>query len=192
VYKFRIVEILFLSAISSAVFGNIVLENEYVKYEFAGTNGGLVSMIDKSSSTEHMHVNSDDAMLWSLVMGNNGQYSSKYYTVAASPIVTEMDGTKRLDMTWAIGNISVMVKAVLANNTGIAAFRIFVNNNSDAALKNVKFHLNGFISSGDYDVAHPYDNIGYLHKNLTSGFTSTYPCGFNTIMQFCIFIKSNS
>ena len=189
----RLIQIFILLLLTPCIFANIVLENDFVRYEFDDTNGGIVSMFDKIGLVEHIHIDDADATIWGLEFANNYALSSKNYTVSDVQNTTDLDGTKRLQMVWNVGVDIVEVKVALANNEGIASFRIFVNNNSDLALINVAFpDINGFLSEGDYDFALPTENIGKLIKNASSSFLITYPCGYGGIMQFAVMVKSNS
>lgn len=179
---------------ASCLYAQIVLENDEVCYEFEDSNGGLVSMIDKRGSIDHIHAAPTNATLWALEFGNGTTCRSADYALKDVSSAADPDGTKRLTMTWAVNpQISVTVKAALANHQGIASFTIFVDNHSQQVLRNVVFpSVSGFLVSGGYDVAWPTQSIGLMVENAVDHLFSSYPDGYGGIMQFAVMVAHGS
>jgi hypothetical protein len=164
------------------------LENEHVNFLFNPKTFGLTGMIDKATGARHIYVDAKESMLWELdfqrgasTTSISNKSSKPAFTLDASP-----DGTQILSITW--DSISwwrdndfakVHVKISLPKDSGIAEWRIDVDNRNDLwGLWAVKFpYVKGFLKTGEYDVAVPGQNGGLNHKKLAGPETRRYPSG---------------
>jgi len=193
--KKNIIIIIFLS-LSISAFADIVVENDYVRFAFNSSNGSLYSLIDKTSSLQHINTTSQDATLWNINLYNGSPISSQSYQLYSNSVQTLPDGTVSVEMFWNISQYSLMVKVavLLPNDSGIATFKISVKDElQQAEINDVDFpHINGFLESGQYDIALPQDSWGRLFKNCTWLYYGAYPDGWSMSMQFLCAIKNNS
>ncbi|HBG26888.1 MAG: hypothetical protein A2Y10_11330 [Planctomycetes bacterium GWF2_41_51] len=175
-------------ALSVNVFADIVIENDYAQFVFNSSNGGLKSLIDKSSGQQHINSSSQDASLWKIQFLNSNTVESRTQNLQSSSVQISKDRTVNLEMVWQVSqyNFNVKVTIQLPNNSGIASMMISIQDNpSMPDINNVEFpKINGFLESGQYDIALPQDNWGKLYKNNTLGFYGIYPDGWSMSMQF--------
>lgn len=155
---------------------NIILQNKFVRFEFDSVYGGLVSMVDLSSGIEHIKKIDGKRSLWNLNFSQGlakRVLSGTELPLSRSAVTKLADGSERASFEWAnmewalekvykrpgveLGVVSVSVTVDLPKDSGIASWRIWVDNNSDMwGLSEVDFpSLDGFLQSGQYDVAKP-------------------------------------
>lgn len=145
----------------------VVLENDFVSFEFEPMNMGLTSMKDLASNYEHINSIDGKHLLWEIAFAK-GTYiytiTNNYRPCSHASIESLADGTKRARFEWnrmrwweEDDAISVTVTVDLPKDKGIAEWRIFVENNSDYwGLWSSLFPIvNGFPESGKYDIARP-------------------------------------
>jgi hypothetical protein len=180
--------VLTLFAVSVNVYADTIVENDYARFVFNSSNGGLYSLLDKISGVQHINTTPANASLWKIVFANGDSVESLTKNLSSNSIHTLTDGTIEAEMVWQITqyNLNVRVTVQLPNNSGIASMRIFVQDNpSMAGLKNIEFpKINGFLESGQYDIALPQDSWGRLFKNCSSQYFGFYPDGWSMSMQF--------
>lgn len=177
----------------------LVIENEYVSFEFEPVHMGLSSM--KDLVTHHEHINPVDGkhLLWEIAFAK-GRYiytiTNNYKPCSFASIDTLRDGAILIKMEWnrmrwweENDAVSVTVFVELPPNDGIAKWRIFVENNSDYwGLWSVLFPIvNGFPEAGEYDIARPsFARGGELITSCEQKLSGRYP-GSTWPMQLASF-----
>ena len=167
---------------------SFALENDYVSFCFNPKTFGLISMVDKITGAGYVYNDVKEAMMWQLEfkMGTN---STGISNKISSPVAEHQvlpDGSQLLSITWT--NIrwwrnnnfaTVHVTISLPKDSGIAIWRIDVDNHDDLwGLWAVKFpYIDGFLKSGEYNVAVPGGNGGINFRNLAGPITRRYPSG---------------
>ncbi|MBI3991558.1 MAG: hypothetical protein HY350_05355, partial [Candidatus Omnitrophica bacterium] len=105
---------------------------------------------------------------------------------------------KDMDLKGELKVIDVKISVDLPKDSGIAEWRIWINNNSNIwGLWEIEFpKVNGFLESGQYDLAIPMENWGVLKKNVTSrewiSWGVMYPHGYSGAMQFLCALKGEN
>ncbi|HQT91511.1 MAG TPA: DUF6259 domain-containing protein [Candidatus Kryptobacter bacterium] len=186
----------------------LTLRNSLVEFKFAPHGMGLEAMTDLKTGYEHIHVLKGKALLWQVIFGKGLQRESitnNYTPCNYASLETLPDGTQHLDIEWNNMRwwkesrvVSVRVTVDLPANSGVAKWRIYVQNNSDYwGLWDVQFpKLNGFPAPGEYDIARPaFATGGLLYKdcreNVEGTFHGRYPSG-GWPMQLMAFTHSTS
>ena len=176
--------------------GKLILENDYVRFEFEKEYMGLSAMIDKVSGQNHIQSTEGSHLLWQINFRRGTQEYSlannkgcRYdpppqYTI--SRIENLSDGTQRAVMEWKDVDwqreektLTIRVTVDLPDDCGIASWRIYVTNNSRYwGIWSVKFpYFTGFLKDGMYDLARPFGNTGHLYRRLNNRIDASYPGG---------------
>ena len=196
-----------VSAFSETVINpehGLILSNDHVRFEFEPGGMGLSAMIDRASGTNHIKDVEGKHLLWEVAFGVGRQIytiTNNYRPCNYAYTLNLPDGGQRAVMEWNEARwwiedsvVTVQVIIDLPKDDGIAKWRIFVENLSDYwGLWSVQFPLvNGFPSSGEYDIARPtFASGGTLLKNWTERINGRYPGG-GWPMQFMSFNKGNN
>jgi hypothetical protein len=175
----------------------LVLANDHVRLEFEPTGMGLKSMLDLASRKEHIPSGKGPHLLWQLKLGRGMRsevQDNNYKPCNYARTETLPDGTRRAVLEWNDVRywkenraLNVRVTIDLPANSGIALWRISVENHSDYwGLQDVMFPVaSGFPASGAYDVARPvFASGGDLLRKRTESVGGPHPSGFWP-MQFC-------
>jgi len=182
----------------------IVLANDIVRYEFEAEHMGLAAMTDLTTGVNHIQTIDGKRALWELTFchGSRKRSLSSTQVPCTSYDIKEFpDGLRRatfewLNMDWdkEKGAVSVRITVDLPRNLGIAEWRIWVNNNSDIwGLYQVDFpKCNGYLKSGEYDIAVPRRNWGKLFKSCSKKMSYKYPHGWSMPMQFLCAVKGTN
>jgi len=181
-----------------------ILKNEKVSFEFEPVNMGLSSMMDLTTSHEHINNVDGKHLLWEVVFARGKQVYTitNNYKPCSYAIVEKLpNGTTRAVMQWnrlrwweEDDAVSITVIVELPKDKGIAQWRIFVENNSDFwGLWSVLFPIvNGFPESGEYDIARPsFACGGELIKTCDQRLKGRYP-GSEWPMQMVSFNKGGN
>ena len=182
----------------------LVLENEYVSFEFEPINMGLSSMKDRTTTHDHIKLVEGKHLLWEIVFAK-GRYiytiTNNYKPCSYASVEKLSDGTLLAKMEWnrmrwweEDDAVSVTVFVELPPNEGIAKWRIFVENNSDYwGLWSVLFPIvNGFPEAGEYDIARPsFARGGELITSCKQKLSGRYP-GSTWPMQFLSFSNASN
>ncbi|MEK7404041.1 MAG: DUF6259 domain-containing protein [Acidobacteriota bacterium] len=174
----------------------LVLANDHVRFEFEPQGMGLSAMIDRRSGTDHIRPVSGKHLLWEVAFGKGTlvrRITNNYKPCNSARIEELPGGGQRAWMEWndlrwwlEDGVVTVHVAVDLPAASGVARWRIFVENRSDYwGLWSVAYPLvNGFPASGAYDIARPtFGSGGHLLKRWTEKIEGRYPSG-NWPMQF--------
>ncbi len=174
----------------------LVLENDFVRFEFEEGSYGLSAMIDKTTNINHIVNSGKSHHLFALTMRNglqedhiNNIYIQRpYYKFYMKPVKAEVqkeaNGTQIATivwddfMFWKEKNImKIKVTIELPKNSGIAQWRISVDNRSDTwGLWTVDFpYFSDIIKSGEYNFAVPLHNGGKNYKNISEIQSQIYP-----------------
>lgn len=173
-----------------------VLANDIVRFEFEPGYMGLAAMVDLASEVNHIQAVEGKHTLWELVFyqGNQRRSLSSTQVLCSSYDVKELpDGRKRAIFEWPDIDldkekrvVAVQVTVGLPRDSGIAEWRISVDNDSNVwGLYEVDFpKCAGFLKSGEYDIAVPRRNFGKLYKKCSERMSYKYPHGWSMPMQF--------
>ena len=203
---FSVVFVAFIAlfSVQPASAEEVVLTNDIVRFEFNQPYMGLAAMVDLAAGVNHIQPVDGKHQLWELNFGHGTQQRSLSNTKAACTsysIETDPDGTKRAifewrDMEWVRERkaVTVRVTVELPPNSGVASWRIWVDNNSEVwGLWEVDFpKFNGYLKSGEYDIAFPERNWGMLFRKCTEELSGKYPTGGSMPMQFFCAMKDKS
>lgn len=182
----------------------VVLSNDLVRFEFEGENMGLSGMIDLTANVNHIQPVEGKHTLWEVNFGrgtqeramSNTRFPCTVYRVDNLPDGTQKATFEWLNLEWMREEkaVNVRVTVELPRNSGIATWRINVDNECDYwGLKEVNFpRFNGYLKSGDYDVAFPRRNWGKLFKNCTEELSFEYPYGWQMPLQFLCAMKGKN
>lgn len=183
--------------------GKFVLMNEHVSFIFEPENMGLLSMTDLATGTEHINSVNGRHLLWEVAFAKGKQIytiTNNYKPCSYASLEILPDGTRRAVMEWnrmrwwnEDDMLSITVTIELPEDSGIARWRIFVENNSDYwGLWSVLFPIiNGFPESGRYDIARPsFARGGELIRGCDQELSGRYP-GSVWPMQFVSFNKGS-
>lgn len=181
----------------------VVLANEHVRFEFEPGGMGLAAMVDLSSGTNHIRPALGERLLWEVAFARGTQIRkiTNNYKPCTHARVEELPGGARRavlewnDLRWWLEDraVTIRVTVELPADSGVARWRIFVENRSDYwGLWTVTFPLvNGFPASGEYDIARPtFGSGGHLLKAWTAKVEERYPSG-NWPMQFMSFNRGS-
>lgn len=174
----------------------LVLENDYVRLEFEKEHFGLSAMIDKSTWMNHVQDIEGGHMLFQLLL-RRGTQENRLTNLdrpgTSANIQYLAGGVQRAVLEWKNirywredNALTITVTVDLPKNSGIAEWRINVENNSDMwGLWEVHFpYFTGYLESAKYDLAIPEFNWGYLYKNATEEYNTVsylptgYPSGY--------------
>jgi len=182
----------------------IVLANDIVRYEFEAERMGFAGMTDLTTGVNHIQTIDGKRALWELTFchGSRKRSLSSTQVPCTSYDIKEFpDGLRRASFEWLNmdwdkekGAVSVRITVDLPRNLGIAEWRIWVNNNSDIwGLYQVDFpKCNGYLKSGEYDIAVPRRNWGKLFKSCSKKMSYKYPHGWSMPMQFMCAMKGTN
>jgi hypothetical protein len=172
------------------------LANNHVLLEFEPKGRGLARMEDLATGVNHISPVEGRHLLWEVAWGVGRQIytiTNNTHPCTRAEVLVHPDGTARAvmewtDLRWWLEDdvISIVVTVDLPADSGIGTWRISVENRSDYwGLWAVLFPLvNGFPSSGRYDIARPvFAGGGQLLKKWTQRFEARYP-GSTWPMQF--------
>lgn len=175
----------------------LVLANDYVRLEFQPGGMGLRAMVDVKSGRNHIEPGQEKATLWEVTLGRgtlNKPATNNYKPCNYARIDTLPGGARRAVMEWndlrwwlEDKSLTVRVTVDLPPDSGIAQWRIFVENGSDYwGVSQVSFPLvNGFPAPEAYDVARPtFAEGGQLLPKVKDTVRGRHPSG-GWPMQFC-------
>lgn len=192
------------SAQSPAKASEIVLANDIVRFEFEPEHSGLAAMVDVTAGVNHIQPVDGKHTLWELTLcrGTEKRSLSNTQLPCTSYGIEKLaDGLQRATFEWLSmdwqnekGAITVRVVVDLPRNSGIASWRIWVNNDSKIwGLYDVDFpKCSGYCKSGQYDIAVPTGNAGRLFRNCSERMSYRYPHGWSMPMQFLCATKGLS
>lgn len=176
-----------------------VLTNEQVSFVFEPVNMGLSSMTDLATNYNHINPVNGKHLLWEIAFAKGNQIytiTNNYKPCSFATLENLPDGGQRAVMEWnrlrwweEDDAVSVTIVVELPKNTGIASWRIFVENNHEYwGLWSVLFPIvNGFPESGKYAVARPSPGRGgELISACDQKLSGRYP-GSDWPMQFVSF-----
>lgn len=187
----------------------VTLRNGFVEFKFAPDGMGLAEMKDMRTGFQHIHIVKGKPLLWEVVFGKGLQRESitnNYTPCTYASLQKLSDGTQHLDLEWdnmrwwkEDSVVSVRVTVDLPANSGVAKWRIYVQNSSDYwGLWDVQFpKVSGFPGPGEYDIARPaFATGGLLYKNCRENVQGTfhgrYPSGGWAIQMVAFTHKTNS
>ena len=180
----------------------VVLANEIVRFEFEPEHVGLAAMVDLATEVNHIQAVEGKHANWELVFYQDNQkrsLSSTQVPCSSYEIKELPDGLRRATFEWPDMDldddkkvVSVRVTVDLPRNSGIAEWRISVDNDSSIwGLYEVDFpKCSGFLKSGEYDIAVPRRNFGKLYKKCSERLSFKYPHGWSMPMQFMCAMKA--
>ena len=167
--------------------GPMVMENDFIRLEFEKERCGLTGMLDRSTGTGHIQKEAGPGMLWELEM-RAGMQTRRLSNIGHEPSAVRQktleDGTLRAVFIWdritffrEKNVISVTVTVDLPPESGIALWKIAVDNRSDLwGLWEVHFpYFRHFLRCPGYTVARPSRNWGQLYENVQSVERERYP-----------------
>ena len=186
----------------------LILSNDFVELKFEPGRMGLESMIDLKTGYNHIRPAKGKHSLWEVVFGKGmqrGSITNNYQMCNFASVEKLSNGTQHAvlewnNMRWWKENnaVNVRVTVDLPQNSGVAKWRIFVQNSSDYwGLWDVVFpKVNGFPEPGVYDIARPAFATGGLllkkcKENTQGTFHGRYPSG-GWPMQFMSFNDSTN
>lgn len=189
---------------SSIEASRVVLSNDIVRFEFETKHMGLIAMIDYAAGVNHIQPVDKRYTLWELTFYGDGQkrsLSSTQVPCTSYKIEKLTDGLQRATFEWSDMDlegekevVKVWVTVDIPQNTGIASWSIWVDNNSKAlGLYEVEFpKFRACLKSGEYDIAVPTYNWGTLFKNCREELSYRYPYGWSMPMQFLCAMKETN
>jgi hypothetical protein len=168
----------------------VTLANGQVRFEFEPAGMGLRAMVDRTTGVNHIRPVDGKHLLWEVAFARGRQsqrVANHAQPCTAAFIERSSDGTQKLTLEWnklrwwlEDNVLTVRVTVELAPGSGIARWRIFVENTSDYwGLWSVRFPLvDGFPAAGVYDIACPAPSSGgYLLRKWKTNLTGRYPSG---------------
>jgi len=168
----------------------LTLSNDHVRLEFEPGGMGLKGMTDLATGKNHIQPAAGPHLLWELTFGRgtlsrtatNNYKPCTYARVEALPggarrAVLEWNGLR-----WWLEDkaFTVRVTVELPPDSGIATWRIFVENRSDYwGLQSLAFPaVDGFPAAGAYDIARPvFASGGSLLRNWNEPVRGRHPSG---------------
>jgi hypothetical protein len=172
------------------------LANDKVQFDFEPAGMGLRAMTDRATGVNHIQPVKGKHLLWELTMAKGRQsqrVTNNLQPCTAAYLEKSQDGSQKLVFEWnklrwwlEDNILTVRVTVDLAPGSGIARWRIFVENTSDYwGLWSVRFPLvNGFPAAGVYDIARPtFGSGGNLLRKCRENVAGRYPSG-SWPMQF--------
>ncbi len=168
----------------------LVLANRTVRLEFASGGMGLAALVDLRSGVNHVRPVAGPRLLWEVAFGKGTQIqriTNNYKPCNHAHVETLANGTRRAVMEWnrlrwwlEDGVVTVRVVVELPADSGVAEWRIFVDNSSDYwGLWSVTYPLvDGFPEAGKYDLARPvFGSGGQLLRNWSGKVEGRSPSG---------------
>lgn len=168
----------------------LVLANDHVRLEFEPGGMGLAQMTDRAGGRNHLGRVEGGRLLWEITFGRGTQtraVNNNYKPCNYARIEKTAGGGQRAvmewnDLRWHLEDrvLSVRVTVELPADSGVAQWRIFVENRSDYwGLWSVAFPLvSGFPEKGAYDIARPvFASGGHLLKGWSERIRGRYPSG---------------
>ncbi len=174
----------------------LVLANSHVRFEFEPGGMGLHGMTDLATGFNHLQPGPGKHPLWEITLGRGAQTRilDSNYKPCNYAALEETAGGQRAVMEWNDVRfhledrvITVRITIDLPGDSGIAAWRILVENQSDYwGLWSVAFPVaSGFPDSAKYDIARPvFASGGNLLKAWSERVHGRHPSG-GWPMQFC-------
>ncbi len=168
----------------------LVLANDHVRFEFQPQGMGLSAMVDLHSGTNHIQPVPGKHLLWEVAFARGTQarrITNNYKPCNFAYLEDSPGGARRAVMEWnelrwwlEDRALSVQVTVELPADSGVARWRIFVENRSDYwGLWTVTYPMaNGFPAAGKYDIARPtFGSGGHLLRGWTGKIEGRYPSG---------------
>ena len=166
------------------------LANTHVRLEFSPGAMGLAAMTDVASGRNHLAGPKAKPLLWEIAMGRGTQtrtLDNSYKPCNYARLERWPGGAQRAvfewnDLRWHLEDkvLTVRVTIDLPSDSGVAEWRIFVENHSDYwGLSSVTFPIAaGLPESGEYDVARPvFASGGHLLKAFRDKIRARHPLG---------------
>lgn len=173
------------------------LTNLLVRFAFDALHGGLSAFTDVQTGVRHIQPAAGTQDLWQVSFTNHHEtitLSNAGSPSTSAAIETEVGGTqvarfewRDLDLGEEKGVVTVRVTVELPPDSGLAQWRIWVDNRSTKlGLGEIEFpKFSGFLEAGLYDVAFPHRNWGKLFPKCECALTGDYPTGWSMPMQMC-------
>lgn len=189
---------------SAAKASKIVLANDIVRFEFEPECMGLIAMVDVGAGVNHIQPVDGKHTLWELTLGRGIEkrsLSNPQQPCTSYRIEKLADEGQRAIFEWLnmdLENekdaVTVRVTVDVPRNSGIASWRIWVDNKSEKwGLYDVDFpKCSGYLKRGEYDIAVPTGNAGRLFKNCAERMSYRYPHGWSMPMQFLCATKGTN
>jgi len=168
----------------------ITLSNSSVRLEFEPKGMGLAAMVDLHSGVNHIQPVKEKHLLWEVAFARGTQIkkvTNNYAPCDYAFLERLPGGVQRAvmewnDLRWWEENrvLSVRVTVDLPPESGIAQWRIFVDNKSDYwGLWSVAFpFVTGFPEAGKYDLARPvFASGGQLLRAWSGKIQARHPAG---------------
>lgn len=168
----------------------ITLSNSYVRLEFEPGRMGLSALVDLRSGVNHIQPVKEKHLLWEIALGRgtlikkvtNNYAPCDYAMVESLPGGTQRAVMEWNDLRWWEENRVLTVRATvdLPPDSGIAKWRIFVDNRSDYwGLWSVAYpYVTGFPEAGKYDLARPvFASGGQLLRAWSGKIQARHPSG---------------
>jgi len=168
----------------------ITLSNSYVRLEFEPGGRGLSALVDLRSGVNHIQPVKEKHLLWEIALArgtlikkvNNNYAPCDYAVVERLPGGTQRAVMEWNDLRWWEENRVLTVRATvdLPPDSGIAKWRIFVDNKSDYwGLWSVAYpYVAGFPEAGKYDLARPvFASGGQLLRAWSGKIQARHPSG---------------
>jgi hypothetical protein len=175
----------------------LVLANDHVRLVFEPGGLGLSELVDLATGRNHLAETGGKRLLWQVTLGRGTltrTADNNYRPATYARLETLPDGVRRAvmewnDLRWWLEDkaLTVRVTVELAPDSGIALWRLFVENHSDYwGISSVAFPaVNGFPAAGAYDIARPvFASGGQLLKGWRERIRGRHPSG-GWPMQFC-------
>ena len=168
----------------------LVLANSHVRFEFQPGGMGLAGMTDLAGGMNHLAPAGGPRLLWEISLGRGAQtrtFDNNYKPCNYAALEKTAGGGQRAVMEWNDLRyhledrvVSVRVTVDLPRDSGVAEWRIFVENQSDYwGLASVTFPVAaGFPQTGEYDIARPvFASGGHLLKAWSERVRGRHPSG---------------
>jgi hypothetical protein len=168
----------------------LVLANDHVRFEFEPDGMGLRAVVDAKTGRNHVQRFQGKHQLWQVSLGrgtltrtaDNNYKPCNYARIETSPQGVRRAVMEWNDLRWWLEDkaLTVRVTVELGPGSGIASWRIFVENHSDYwGVWNVAFPaLNGIPAAGAYDIARPvFASGGHLLPKWRERVRGRHPSG---------------
>lgn len=177
----------------------LILTNALVRLEFEPQTMGLSTLLDRDSQVNHISSLPDGTkhLLWEIAFQKGTQVrkvTNLTYPCTKAWVEELPGGDQKAVLEWnhqrfwkENGILTIHAEIELPQDSGIARWRIYVDNSSDYwGLSTVSFPLvNGAPEQGKYDLARPAVSTGgNLLKAWSGKIQARYPSG-DWPMQFC-------
>jgi hypothetical protein len=181
-----------------------ILSNAHVRFEFQPGGMGVIALSDLAGGSNHLPTTTNKRPLWEIKVSRGATSRSLDSTEKAcsfAAIEHLPGGVQRAVFEWndvrfnlEDRSLNVRVTVDLPVDSGVAEWRIFVENRSDYwGLASVVFPiLEGFPEAGKYDIARSvFASGGRLIKAATERTEGRYPSG-GWPMQFASITRGHS